>query len=145
LSGASNPFAKDFAEREHFDGVLLNFKNKNQAFDHILEETSFEAHEVAFFYDDILDLGVAARAGFRVFLGKDHSPSLKNFVYENELADYSTARPGGQNGLREACDFMLTATRIYKKVVEDRLSFSKAYNEYWRSRQLIETGFEQAQ
>ena len=144
LSGASNPVAKDFAERERFHGALLNFKDKNAAIDRILEEEQLDIHEVAFFFDDILDLGVAARAGFRVFLGGDHSPSLQQFVRNNELADYSTARPGGHNGLREACDFMLEAVGVYQQVVTDRLGFTQDYQGYWTARQSITTRFEHA-
>lgn len=144
LSGASNPLAKEFAEREHFDGVYLNFKNKVEAIDQILANVGVQAHEVAFFFDDILDLGVAAKSGFRVFLGKEHSPSLKAYVYDNELVDYSTARKGGDNGLREACDFMMASLENYDECVKDRLSFSESYQQYWSTRQGVHTRFQQA-
>ena len=68
LSGASNASARAFAEREHFDGVYLNHKNKLDAFQRMLEKHRIKKEETAFFFDDVLDLGVAEQVGFRVFM-----------------------------------------------------------------------------
>jgi len=139
LSGASNELGNDFAQREHFNLAMLNFKNKSEALDLIIKEYSLEPEQIAFFFDDVLDLSVAARVGFRIFLGSKHSPSFNNYVQSHGLVDLIPSVNGGENGVREACDFMLEAIGQYSNVISDRLSFSSHYSDYWNERQSIIT------
>jgi len=139
LSGASNEMGRSFAEREHFNLSMLNFKDKDQALDIIIKENGIKPEEIAFFFDDVLDLRVAARVGFRVFLGSTHSPSLNNYVQTHGMVDLIPSLKGGENGVREACDFMLEAIENYSEVISDRLSFSSEYAQYWEERQSVIT------
>ena len=102
LSGASNASARVFAEREHFDGVYLNHKNKLDAFQRMLKKHRIKKEETAFFFDDVLDLGVAEQVGFRVFMGNGHSSAFSAFVQKKKLWDLIPARSGKDHGLRES-------------------------------------------
>jgi 3-deoxy-D-manno-octulosonate 8-phosphate phosphatase (KDO 8-P phosphatase) len=62
-------FAERFAQRERLHGVYMGFTNKPDAFDAFLAKHGLQAEEVAFFFDDVLDLPVAARCGLRVMIG----------------------------------------------------------------------------
>ena len=139
LSGASNELGNSFAEREHFNLAMLNFKNKDDALNVIISDYKVAEEEIAFFFDDVLDLSVAARVGFRVFLGSKHSPSLNNYVQNHGLVDLIPRATGGEHGVREACDFMLEVIGQYTTVLTDRLSFSSQYAQYWNERQAIVT------
>jgi 3-deoxy-D-manno-octulosonate 8-phosphate phosphatase (KDO 8-P phosphatase) len=145
LSGASNASARAFAEREHFDGVYLNHKNKLDAFQRMLEKHRIKKEETAFFFDDVLDLGVAEQVGFRVFMGNGYSSAFSSFVQKKKLWDLIPARSGKDHALRESCDLMLTALGIYDEVLEDRLNFTEAYSDYWKKRQSIPTRYQEAQ
>lgn len=145
ISGASNASARAFAEREHFDGVYLNYKNKLDAFQRMLEKHRIKKEETAFFFDDVLDLGLAEQVGFRVFMGNGHSSAFSAFVQKKKLWDLIPARSGKDHGLRESCDLMLTALGIYDNVVEDRLNYTDVYSEYWKKRQSIPTRYQEAQ
>ena len=145
LSGASNSIAKSFAEREHFDGVYLNFKNKQLVLDRLLSQHALAPENVAFFYDDVLDLQLAASVGLNIFLGGERSPALLRFLKERSILQLQTANEGGMSGLREACDMLLTAMGKYESAVDERMTFSEKYAHYWDQRQSLSTHFEKAQ
>ncbi len=139
LSGAKNDFAIHFAEREHFNAVYTNYKDKSAALDRLLDNYGISEEHVAFFFDDVLDLGVAARCGIRVFFGRHHSPALAEFVENENLADILPAKTGGQNALREIADLMLCSLEKYPQVLSDRMSLSTSYLTYWEERQFLST------
>ena len=141
LSGASNASARAFAEREHFDGVYLNHKNKLDAFQQMLERHRIKKEETAFFFDDVLDLECGT--GFPCLHGQWHSSAF-SLCSKKKQRDLIPARSRG-SWLRESCDLMLTALGIYDEVLEDRLNFKEAYSDYWKKRQSISTRYQEAQ
>ncbi len=134
MTGANNPSAFRFAEREHFDAVYMKVLNKTDALQHL--ETAFDVkpNEIAFVFDDVLDLGVAAKVGLRFLVRRKASPLFTNFVKNRHLCDYITANTGAEQGVREICELVLGMTGVFEQVLDERLSFSATYKEFLKQR-----------
>ena len=130
ITGQRNKFVQLFTAREKFHGAYMGYIDKRKAFDHLLATHGLAAEQVAFFFDEVIDLPVAERAGLRAMIGRSVSPLLERAVIARGQADLITKHSGGENGLREACELLLGAMGIYDEVVEHRASFSNEYQTY---------------
>lgn len=134
ISGEENPTAFDFAHRESFYAFYFRIKNKNEAFEHFCKAHSLQPENVAWFFDDILDLGMAKICGARFYLGRKSQPLTTRFVLENGLTDYITAHEGGQHALRECAELIMALNGTFDQLVNNRLSFAPNYAEYFAKR-----------
>jgi 3-deoxy-D-manno-octulosonate 8-phosphate phosphatase (KDO 8-P phosphatase) len=141
ITGQNNQSAVQIAKRERFHSIYSGFLNKETAFNHLLAQTGLEASQVAFVFDDILDVAIADKCGLRVFVKNSGSPLFENFIKENTLADYITAAKGGANAVREFCELVIGVMGNYNETIKERIAFSPLYKEYLGQRNAIETGF----
>src|SRR5688572_1366506 len=74
LSGEKNNACFTLAKREHFDAVYFGVKHKAAAIEDICEKHKLVPHQVAFVFDDVLDLSAAKIAGLRIMI--PHSSTL---------------------------------------------------------------------
>lgn len=139
MSGERNQLSFQFTQREHFHQGYFKVIHKTHALDHFLALHSLEASEVAFVFDDVLDLSVAARAGLRIMVGRKGNPLFRQYVEERKLADYITAND--QFAVRETCELLIGATGNFDDVVDGRSSFSPFYKQYLEERQNIPTTY----
>lgn len=137
ITGQLNPFALRFAEREKFDGVYMGFSNKPEAFDAFLAAHGLDASEVAFFFDDVLDLPVARQCGLRILIRRRNSPLLENFIVACNDADVLTHFSGGEHGLREACELLIGLSGRANETLEHRIRFSELYQSYLKERAAV--------
>lgn len=138
ITGQHNPFAERFAQREHFNGVYMGFTNKTEAFDSFLATHGLEARQVAFFFDDVLDLPVARRCGLRVLIKRENSPVLENHIVSRGDAELLTHFSGGAHGLREACELLLVLAGRADDVIEHRVRYSEDYVAYLTDRAALD-------
>jgi 3-deoxy-D-manno-octulosonate 8-phosphate phosphatase KdsC-like HAD superfamily phosphatase len=124
ITGQHNPYAERFAQRERLHGVYMGFTNKPEAFEAFLTKHGLQADEVAFFFDDVLDLPVAARCGLRVMIGSPVTTWLVEQLVARGEVDIVTANSGGNNGLREATVSFLNANGV------DGAQWAKATKEF---------------
>ncbi len=139
ITGQQNPHAQRFAEREHLDGIYMGFSHKPEAFNAFLAKHELDAKQVAFFFDDILDLPVARQCGLRVLLARRSSPLLENHIVEGSDADVVTGLSGGEHGLREACELLVALSGRPSDTIEHRVRFSEQYQGYLAQRSAIAT------
>ena len=137
ISGKENPYAIRFAEREHMHGLYMGFSDKKGAFADFLKTHGLQAHEVAFVFDDILDLSVAARAGLRIMIGGEQTDILQEQVIKRGEVDAVTTLSGQENGLRQACEFMIELMGNFSEVVDKRVAFEGAYATYLEERNAV--------
>lgn len=141
VTGENNPPALHLSKREHFDAVYLKSKIKTKALDHILGKIDIQKHEVAFMFDDILDLGLAREVGLRFFVKRPGSPMLDQFVNDNELADYRTGNSSRNNPVREVCELCIASLGNYDEVVELRITNDLKYQQYLEKRNNTKTKY----
>jgi 3-deoxy-D-manno-octulosonate 8-phosphate phosphatase (KDO 8-P phosphatase) len=137
ITGQHNPYAERFAQRERLHGVYMGFTNKPEAFDAFLAKHGLQPDEVAFFFDDVLDLPVAARCGLRVMIGSPVTAWLVEQATERGEVDLVTANSGGNNGLREATDAVIALLANGAAVIDHRVKYSETYQRYLVERQAV--------
>jgi 3-deoxy-D-manno-octulosonate 8-phosphate phosphatase (KDO 8-P phosphatase) len=137
ITGEDNPTALYLAEREHFHSVYFKSKDKLVAFDHFLKSNQLQPHEVAFVFDDVLDLGVAEKCGLRILIKHEAAPMFLNYSIKNEIVDYITAND--EYGVRETCELILSTFNVYDQAIGYRSHFHENYKNYLTVRQNVET------
>lgn len=139
LTGQHNPLAEGFAMREHLDHIYMGFNNKPDAFSQFLATHKLEGKHVAFFFDDVLDIAVARQCGVRVQLRRHAAPMFENYVTKKGDADLLTRHSGGEHGLREACEALISLMGRWNDVVDQRVQFSEGYQKYLSDRKAVRT------
>jgi 3-deoxy-D-manno-octulosonate 8-phosphate phosphatase (KDO 8-P phosphatase) len=139
MSGEKNQLSYQFTQREHFHQTYFKVVDKKLAFEHFITIHSLKPEEVAFVFDDVLDLSIASVAGLRILINRKSNPLFINYNTKNKLADYITGQTSGNFAVREICELLMGTTGNYDQVVENRYKFSGDYKKYLEERQLIET------
>lgn len=92
--------------------VYQNAKKKKDVIETILSEGGYVAEEVAFVGDDIVDIPVFRRVGFRISV-----PDAPAYV-RNE-ADYITLNYAGKGAVREVCELILQGKGLWDEVLNE--------------------------
>ena len=140
ITGAVNEGVDYFAERECLDVCMRGFNDKRIAWQKLLETFDLEPHQVAYVYDDVIDLPIAGACGLRFCVRRNASPAFMQYVTEHNLCEYITANPGGEGAVREVCEFMLAVMGRYDEVVQVRSAYADDdYKAYLAQRKEIDT------
>lgn len=137
ITGEENPTAFDFARRERFYAVYFKIKNKVEALNHFCKTYKIKPENIAWFFDDVLDFGMAQQCGLRFYLGRKSQPLTNNFVFENGFVDYITGHEGGQNALRECCELIMGLNGNFETLLKNRMNFDPHYANYFVKRNEI--------
>lgn len=141
ISGEKNEAAFYWTKREHFNACYFKVANKNFALDHFCETHKIKPHEIAYFFDDVLDLSVAKQCGIRIFIPRKANPLLTNFVIKNKLADYCTGAQSGEFAVREGCELLMGVTGVADKIIDERMNYTDTYADYIAARNKITISF----
>ncbi len=109
-SNALNHRCKNLGIDLLFDGIT----DKVKAFKKILEQTKIYASETAFMGDDLPDLGVMNRSALAIAPADATS-------YVKEYADIVTKKKGGRGAVREICDEILKAKKVWDAIINKNL------------------------
>ncbi|MBS1582114.1 MAG: phosphatase [Bacteroidetes bacterium] len=134
ITGQHNGHAERFVQRERFHGLYMGFINKPDAFEHFLRTYELVPEQVAFFFDDAIDLPVARRCGLRVMIGRSSGPLFTEHVIARGDADIITAHSGGANGLREATELVIGLLGRVAEVIDHRAAYTDTYQRYLQER-----------
>ncbi|QJD79225.1 phosphatase [Spirosoma rhododendri] len=138
ITGVINELADALVRREHFHACYSQAKHKVDVLKHLLDQHGLQPREVAFFFDDALDLSVAEVAGVRVMVRRRANPLLTDYVVRHGLVDYLTGCESGQWAVREGCEMMLGLLGQFDTVMNERLRYKPVYDRYYAQRQAIE-------
>ena len=94
--------------------VIENAQPKSKAFLKILMALKLRPAQVCFVGDDLVDLGIAQRAGLAVAV-KNACPEIK------ECAHYITKKTGGRGAVREIAELILKSQGRWAKAVKSYL------------------------
>ncbi|MBK7945862.1 MAG: phosphatase [Flavobacteriales bacterium] len=135
ITGQHNAFAEKFTQREKLHGVYIGYIDKREAFDDFVQKHNLKGEEVAFFFDDAIDLAVADRCGLRILMWSAAGERFAQHAIARGSVDMATSLSGGQNGLREATDTLLTLMGRYGEAIDNRAAYSETYQRYLTQRQ----------
>lgn len=130
ISGEKNSAAFTFVDRERFHASYSKFANKIDAAKHLCETHQIQLNQIAYVFDDVLDLGLADVCGLRIFIPRNANPLFNEYVGKHHLADYVTGNQSGQGSVREACELMIGLNGNYDLVISERTKFSDLYKSY---------------
>lgn len=137
ITGQHNKHAERFAGREKLHGLYMGYIHKPLAFDHFLAAHGLQAEEVAFFFDDAIDLAVADRCGLRILMRHRAGALFAQHAIARGCVDIATGLSGGENGLREATEAVLALMHRYHLVIEHRSAYSPTYQRYLAQREQV--------
>lgn len=141
ISGESNSTSFYWTKREHFNACYYKISKKVEALEHFCAQHKLKPSEVAFVFDDVLDLSIAKLVGIRIFISHKGSPLFNNYVVKNKLADYIAANKPGEYALREICEMIMNLQDIHDKAITERVNYSPNYKTYIETRNSIPTSF----
>lgn len=141
VTGEQNPPARELAEREHFHGMYYGIKDKRKALQHLCGTYELQPAEVAFVFDDILDLSISEQVGLRMQVRRDASPLFRDHCIEKGYCDYITGQSPAGHAVREVCELILGLRGNYSEVIELRKAYEGPYAEYLALRQAVEPAF----
>ena len=139
ISGETNKSAITFVNRECFHAHYFKVSNKTEAANHLCKTYNISIGEIAFVFDDVLDLSIAQNCGLRIFIPRTANPLFNAYVIKNKLADYITASESGQYAVREACELLMGTYGLFDEAIKQRVQFSDKYNEYLKLRRATST------
>lgn len=137
ITGEENPSAQFLVDREHFHAIYFKTANKLIAFEHFLKANDLKANEVAFVFDDVLDLGVAEKCGLRFLVNHHGSPLFSNYTVKNQITDYITS--SDNHAVREVCELILGAKGVFDEAIKKRSHFDEVYQKYLSERNGVAT------
>lgn len=141
ISGEKNKASSILAQRERFHAVYSGFKHKKEALDHLCKKNGIAPQEVAFVFDDLLDLSVAAVSGVKIMVGRKANPILTEFVIGRRMVDYVTACAGGDHAVRETTELLGLLTGKLTQAFTHRMEFSAVYRQYLAERDKVKPAF----
>lgn len=100
ITGRKSEIVSQRMNQLKIEHVYQGREDKLNAFNHLLEITGFQAHEVCFAGDDWIDLPILVRAGLAVTVA-DADEHVKQHVH------WITQRKGGEGAVREICNLLL--------------------------------------
>lgn len=141
ISGEKNETAFYFSKRECFRYSYFKVPHKLEALKSLCETEKLKPEEVAYFFDDVLDIPIAEVCGIRVMVNHKINPLLINYFKKHKLVDYLTSGSGSQYAVREACELLMGLNGNFDDVITGRKDNSKQYQDYIETRRTIPTDF----
>ncbi len=141
LSGEKNETAFYFSERECLNYSFYKVPLKLTALQYFCEKHQLRPEEIAFFFDDVLDLPLAEVCGLRILINQGVNPQFLAYCKKHNLVDYLTSVRGGSFAVRESAELLISLNNNYEEVITGRKINSEAYQTYISERRLVRPGF----
>jgi len=141
ISGENNKTSFTFTTRECFDANYFKIANKANALKHLCETFGIVPDEIAYIFDDVLDISIARECGLRIFIPRKASPLFNDYIVKNKLADYITYSGNGNFAVRESCELLIGIYNLYDEAVTQRINYSENYARYIELRRATKTKF----
>lgn len=141
ISGEKNDTAFYFCRRECFNYSFFKTPHKTDALKFICEKEKIHPSEIAYFFDDVLDLSIAELCGLRILVHRGANPLFTDYCLRHRLADYITASEGGQYAVREACELLTGLYGNFDQVIQNRTHYTGDYRTYITQRRMVSTQF----
>jgi 3-deoxy-D-manno-octulosonate 8-phosphate phosphatase (KDO 8-P phosphatase) len=141
ISGERNETAFYFSQRECFHYSFYKVPHKLEALKLLCEKEKLEPNQIAYFFDDVLDVPIAEICGVRIMINHKANPLFINYCKKNKLVDYLTSGSGGQFAVREACELLMGLRGNFEEVITGRKNNSAQYEAYIKKRRASQPVF----
>ncbi len=139
ISGEKNESAILFSERECFHYSFFKTPHKIEALEFICEKQNLKPNEVAYVFDDVLDLSIAKVCGLRILVRHKANVLFEDYCRKYALTDYITASDGNQFAVREICELLMGLNENFEETISHRIDYSKTYSDYIQLRRSVKT------
>jgi len=129
ISANSNPNAQYFAMRERFDAIVIDIDKKENILKWI-DKNGYSPDEVMYVYEDVSGIPIAYKSGVRMFVKKNSTIVLEEYLVRHHLMDYATGSEGGNHAIRELSELCLMLMGKFDEVVSKKSLEAPAYKEY---------------
>ncbi len=137
VTGEENKIAQYLVQREHMNAAYYRCKFKVKALERICKENNLKPEEIAFVFDDILDVELARSCGASFQINRNSNPLFNQFLESSKSCDYRTGTTGGNNAVREVCELIIGLTGNLTNAIEARIEFTGKYTDFLNERNLI--------
>ncbi len=137
VTGEENKIAQYLVQREHMNAAFYRCKFKVKALERICRENNLKPEEIAFVFDDILDVELARTCGASFQINRNSNPLFNQFLEKSKSCDYRTGTTGGNNAVREVCELIIGLTGNLTNAIEARIEFTGKYTDFLNERNLI--------
>ncbi|MBA3679889.1 MAG: phosphatase [Bacteroidetes bacterium] len=141
ISGEKNDTAFYFCKREAFHYSFSKAADKITALNFICEKENIKPEEIAYFFDDVLDLSIAEVCGLRIMVNQKSNPLFADYCVKNNLVDYLSSSSGGDFAVRETTELLIGLNDNYDAVITERKNYSPAYAKYIAEKRKITTQY----
>jgi len=141
ISGERNKASFTFSSREHFTSCYYKVMHKVEALDHFCKEHHLKHDEVAYVFDDVLDISIARSCGLRILVNRKNSPLFTEYIKTYNFADYITGAGSGEFAVRETCELMMGLNGMHDEAISRRSANADVYREYIEARNQVKTLF----
>jgi 3-deoxy-D-manno-octulosonate 8-phosphate phosphatase (KDO 8-P phosphatase) len=141
ISGEKNETAFYFSERECFHYSFSKIPHKAEALKFFCEKENLKPSEIAYFFDDVLDLPIAEVCGLRIQVNQRSNPMFLDYCVKNKLVDYLTGAAGGQFAVREGAELLTFLNGSFEEVISGRKNNVPDYQAYIQLRRTIKPEF----
>lgn len=137
ISGENNKAAFTFTNRECFHANYFKIANKIDAARHFCLTHNCTLDQLAFVFDDVLDLSIAEQCGLRIFISRRSAPLFSEYVIKNNLADIVIHVEPDSNPVRLLCELLIDLFGLFDEVISQRVIYSENYKNYIEMRRAI--------
>lgn len=137
ISGENNKAAFTFTNRECFHTNYFKIANKIDAAKHLCLTHNLELKNLAFIFDDVLDLSIAKHCGLRIFISRNSAPYFSDYVLKNNLADIVVNGETTNHPVRLICETLIHLYGLFDEVITQRVEFSESYKNYLSFRKAV--------
>ncbi|MBS1651698.1 MAG: phosphatase [Bacteroidetes bacterium] len=141
ISGEKNETAFYFSKRECFNYSFFKIPHKIDALNFICSEKKISPSEVAYFFDDVLDLSIANTCGLRILIARPETPLFTEYCIKNKLTDVHTTVSGKNFAVRQACESLMKTMKSFDDVLQKRTNYSSEYANYITQRNNVNAKF----
>ncbi len=139
ISGQKNDSAISLSERECFHYSFFKTPHKIEALEFICKKQNISPLEVAYVFDDVLDLSIAKVCGLRVLVRHQSNVLFEDYCRKHALADYITASDGSHYAVRESCELLIGLNGNFEETISNRADYSMSYTTYLQLRKTVKT------
>lgn len=139
ISGEKNDSAISLSERECFHYSFFKTPHKIEALEFICKKQNISPSEVAYVFDDVLDLSIAKVCGLSILVRHQSNVLFEDYCRKHTLADYITASDGSHYAVRESCELLIGLNGNFDETISNRADYSRSYTTYLQLRKTVKT------